>query len=203
MTLGRTASNAIKIKTDGTTRAVNCACCAPPCPEITEYYIVISEAMFDALRAGGSVSASGGGSEYTGCSFSATASGIIYGGECGSSVGVYSDNCTSGSGQQFPSSMTFTWAISKVGSEYRLGYGAGGALGIQSGQCFSNIYPPFCYTVGFYTSWEADTNGPGFVPLSNVGTTTLTTSAGSLTFGIWNLDSSATAFLNINITPFS
>jgi len=27
MTLGRTASNAIKIKTDGTTRAVNCACC--------------------------------------------------------------------------------------------------------------------------------------------------------------------------------
>ena len=31
MTLGRTASNAIKIKTDGTTRAVECACCAPPC----------------------------------------------------------------------------------------------------------------------------------------------------------------------------
>lgn len=29
MTLGRTASNAIKIKTDGTTRAVNCACCNP------------------------------------------------------------------------------------------------------------------------------------------------------------------------------
>ena len=27
MILGRTASNAIKIKTDGTTRAVNCACC--------------------------------------------------------------------------------------------------------------------------------------------------------------------------------
>lgn len=30
MTLGRTASNAIKIKTSPT-RAVNCACCAPPC----------------------------------------------------------------------------------------------------------------------------------------------------------------------------
>jgi len=29
MTLGRTASNAIKIKTDGTTRAVECACCDP------------------------------------------------------------------------------------------------------------------------------------------------------------------------------
>ena len=32
MTLGRTASNAIKIKTDnGTTRAVECACCGPKC----------------------------------------------------------------------------------------------------------------------------------------------------------------------------
>lgn len=29
MTLGRTADNKIKIKTDGTTRAVNCACCNP------------------------------------------------------------------------------------------------------------------------------------------------------------------------------
>lgn len=32
MTLGRTASNAIKIKTDGGLRAVNCACCVPPEP---------------------------------------------------------------------------------------------------------------------------------------------------------------------------
>jgi len=32
MTLGRTASNAIKIKTDnGVLRAVNCACCGPKC----------------------------------------------------------------------------------------------------------------------------------------------------------------------------
>ena len=33
MTLGRTADNKIKIKTDeeGATRAVNCACCVPPC----------------------------------------------------------------------------------------------------------------------------------------------------------------------------
>jgi hypothetical protein len=32
MTLGRTSSNAIKIKTDsGTTRAVECACCGPKC----------------------------------------------------------------------------------------------------------------------------------------------------------------------------
>lgn len=31
MTLGRTSSGAIKIKTDGTTRAVNCACCEGGC----------------------------------------------------------------------------------------------------------------------------------------------------------------------------
>ena len=211
MTLGRTDKNKIKIKAEGGgLRAVNCACCEspfPPCPEITEYYIVISEAMFNALRAGGSVSASGGGSEYTGCSFSATATGTLGDGNCGGSAGVYSDNCTDDSGQQFQSYMAFTWSVSKVGLEYRLAYGQGGLLGLNSGKCFANInimpptLPPmyFCYTVGFITSWEADTNGgSGFI--TNVGTTTLTTSAGSLTFGIWNLDNTATAFLIINIT---
>ena len=205
MTLGRTADNKIKIKVEnGTTRAVNCACCVPPCnpcPDITEYYIVISKEMFDSLQAGGSVSASGDGSESTGCSFSATASGIISSCNCGSSVGVYSDNCTDGVGSTYQSYMSFTWAISKVGSEYRLAYGQGGLLGINSGACFANIMPPmnFCYTVGFITSWEADTTGgSGF--LTNVGTATLTTSAGSLNFGIWNLDSSASASLDINIT---
>lgn len=204
MILGRTPAGAIKTKTDGGLRAVECACCAPPfppCSEITEYYIVISEAMFNALRAGGSVSASGGGSEYTGCSFSATATGTLGDGNCGGSAVVYSDNCTSGDGQQFQSYMAFTWSVSKVGLEYRLAYGQGGLLGLNSGACFANILPPmnFCYTVGFITSWEADTNGgSGFI--TNVGTTTLTTSAGSLNFGIWNLDSSATAYLNINIT---
>lgn len=160
--------------------------------------------MFNALRAGGSVNASGGGSEYTGCSFSATASGIIGGGNCGSEAGVYYDSCTAGSGQTYQSYMTFAWEISKVGLEYRLSYGNNpGNLGIISGACYTNIMPPnnFCYTVGFFTSWESDTNGSGI--LTNVGTTTLTTSAGSLNFGIWNLDSSASAFLNINITPFS
>jgi len=177
---------------------VSCKCC---CPEITEYYIVISEAMYNSLQDGGSVSASGGGSEYTGCSFSATATGTLGGGNCGGSAGVYSDNCTSGFGQQFQSYMTFTWSISKVGSEYRLGYGQGESFGQQSGACFTTIAPPmnFCYTVGFFTSWNLDNNGGGGF-IYNVGTTTLTTSAGSLTFGIWNLDNTATASLNINIT---
>lgn len=46
MIVGRTASNAIKIKTDGTTRAVNCACCGPKCyptPFNPSDYILISE----------------------------------------------------------------------------------------------------------------------------------------------------------------
>jgi len=180
----------------------SCECCEVVCPEITDSYITISEGMFNALQAGGSLSASGGGSEYTGCSFSATSSGFIGGGNCGFEAAVYSDNCITGVGQPYQSYMRFFWEISKVGSQYRLGYGSGGTFGTQSGACYGNIMPPtnFCYTVGFYTSWELDTNGPGSVPLSNVGTTTLTTSAGSLTFGIWNLDPSASAYLNINIT---
>lgn len=37
MIIGRTASNAIKIKTDGSLRAVNCACCVScPCVTITD-----------------------------------------------------------------------------------------------------------------------------------------------------------------------
>ena len=32
MTLGLTSSGAVKIKTDGGLRAVNCACCGCPCP---------------------------------------------------------------------------------------------------------------------------------------------------------------------------
>jgi len=155
--------------------------------------------MYNSLQDGGSVSASGGGSEYTGCSFSATATETLGGGNCGGSAGVYSSNCTSPSGQQFQSYMTFTWSISKVGSEYRLGYGQGEPFGQQSGACFTNVSLNFCYTVGFFTSRSLDNNGGGGF-IHNVGTITLTTSAGSLTFGIWNLDNTATAFLNINIT---
>lgn len=48
MVLGRTSSGAIKIKTDGSTRAVNCGCCGddPGGCEITE-------AQFNAIRFGG------------------------------------------------------------------------------------------------------------------------------------------------------
>jgi len=200
MTLGLTSSGAVKIKTDGTLglRAVECACCESPCPEITEYYILISEAMYNALRSGGSVSASGGGSEYTGCSFSSATS-VANLSECGGDVTVYGGVTCTTAAQEYNSYIGFGWQIAKVGSEYRFGYGAGGSFGSLSGSCFSDIYAGFCYTVGFFTSWELDTNGGGGV-ITNVGTTTLTTSAGSLTFGIWNIDSTATAFLNINIT---
>jgi hypothetical protein len=154
--------------------------------------------MFNALQAGGNVSASGGGSEYTGCSFSSATSGSSLS-SCGGSVTAYGGVTCTTDAQEYNSYMGFAWQIAKVGSEYRFGYGAGGSFGILSGSCFSDIYAGFCYTVGFFTSWNLDNNGGGGF-IYNVGTTTLTTSAGSLTFGIWNLDNTATAFLNINIT---
>jgi hypothetical protein len=53
MTLGRTSSGAIKIKTDnGTTRAVNCACCGSLGCQITP-------AQFDAIRYGFTTNISG------------------------------------------------------------------------------------------------------------------------------------------------
>ena len=70
MTLGRTSSGAIKIKTDGTTRAVNCACCGGgalcgPISFTNEYgYYVpansetsyeISNSEFDNFQLGGTI----------------------------------------------------------------------------------------------------------------------------------------------------
>ena len=194
MTLGRTASNAIKIKTDGSLRAVECACCVQPCPEITTDYTIITKEMYDALRAGGNFYASGNGSEYTGCSFSGTENGIVPSGNCGASAGAQGGTTCSAFGFDYDSFIGINWNISQVGTEYRFTYNGGGS-------CWSNIYPPFCYTVGFYINWSFDNLGPPGSFL-NVGTATLSTSAGSMSFGIWNLDNTATASLNITITPF-
>ena len=49
MTLGRTSSGAVKIKTAGGLRAVNCACCGGVCrPEVIRQYA--SEELLDILR---------------------------------------------------------------------------------------------------------------------------------------------------------
>ena len=49
MTLGRTADNKIKIKTDGgTTRAVNCACCAGVCGCVTITNPTLAELLKNA-----------------------------------------------------------------------------------------------------------------------------------------------------------
>lgn len=62
MVLGRTA-NAIKIKTDGTTRAVNCACCGPDPCDGTEWGIYqgfeITKDQYLAWRRGGTISVGG------------------------------------------------------------------------------------------------------------------------------------------------
>ena len=195
MILGRTPAGAIKIKTDnGGLRAVNCACCG--CPTITSDYIVISKAKYDALYEGGIVSGSGGGSEYTGCSFSGTAAGNTT--PC-SGVAVVEGGVTcSANGAPYTSSLAIFWDIAKVGTEYRIAYSGGGS-------CFSNVPDwnhPFdiCYTVGFFINSGYDA-AVGGGPFNQIGTGTIATSAGSQSFGIYNLDSDATASFDITITP--
>ena len=180
----------------------NCACCSS-CPEITSDYIVISEAMYNALGAGGSVSGSGGGSEYTGCSFSGTVGGYIVP-PCSGSVSVNGGVTCSVDGEPFTSTLAISWEIAKVeiakvGTEYRIHYSGGGS-------CFSDIHSTTlgredCYTVGFFISSGFDAVGAGQNFLTQVGTGTIATSAESLSFGIYNLDPSATASLDITITP--
>ena len=170
---------------------VSCTCCGGVvCPPITSEYNVISEAMYNALQAGGSFNATGYGSESTGCAFSGTSSGTIASGNCGASVGVSGGvTCTIG-GVGYNSQIYIGWSIAQVGSEYRFTYSGAGSCLIDAGF-------PYCYTVGFYIGWSWD-NGGGFG--TNVGTVTITTSAGSMSFGIWNLDFTATAGLDITIS---
>jgi hypothetical protein len=59
MTLGRTASNAIKIKTDGGLRAVECACCAPACEDYSFNGLIITKEAYDSWRKGGTIQVSG------------------------------------------------------------------------------------------------------------------------------------------------
>lgn len=173
----------------------SCTCCGGVvCPPITSEYNVISEAMYNALQDGGSFNATGYGSEWTGCSFSGTSSGTIASGNCGAEVNV-SGGVTCTAGLDYSSFIRISWSISQVGSEYRFTYSGGGS-------CFSLITGQIenCYTVGFFIDWSWDNFGsPGGI-FTNVGTATITTSAGSMNFGIWNLDSTATAGLDITIS---
>ena len=169
----------------------SCACCEVVCPEITDSYIVISKEIYDALYEGGIVSGSGGGSEYTGCSFSGTAAGNA--GFCNGSAVVEGGVTCSDDGAPYTSSLAIFWDIAKVGLQYRILYSG-------SGSCFSDIYDGFCYTVGFLINSGYDAAGSGG-PFTQIGTGTIATSAGSISFGIYNLDPTATASFSIIITP--
>jgi hypothetical protein len=173
----------------------SCSCCGVVCPPIESDYTVISEAMFNALQAGGNYFATGGASEYTGCSFSGTENAIVPSENCGASAGVQGGITCNSQGFNYRSSIGINWNISQVGSEYRFTYNGGGS-------CWSDVYEGLCYTVGFYINWSFD-NFPPPGSFTKVGTVTLTTSAGSMNFGIWNLDNTASASLGITITPFS
>lgn len=172
----------------------SCTCCGGICPEITRDYTVISKEMYDALKSGGNFFATGSASESTGCSFSGTENGIVPSGNCEASAGAQGGTTCVTQGSDYNSFIGINWFISQVGTEYRFTYFGGGS-------CWSDIFPPFCYTYGFFINWSWDNFGP-IGPFTNVGTVTLTTSAGSMNFGIWNLDNTATASLDITITPF-
>ena len=107
MTLGRTASNAIKIKTDGTTRAVNCACCGG---------CSITEAQFNAIRYGGTTNIAAPYQttfvqDYEYSFFDAEGNEAIFGqlsaGEIFSNINPYIRNCV----YNFPPPMPGTYTV--------------------------------------------------------------------------------------------
>lgn len=192
----------------------SCTCCEAPCSEITEYYDVISEEMYNSLRAGGNYVANGTMFEENyydpsgpDCNMSASDSGIITAGNCGANIFVSQETCsgTSGSGTS-EAYITFTYNVSKVGQEYRFTYYGDTNIGIFGGAyCPHPIGVGVCYSVGYNIGWMYDSVPPGpiFCPISGGGIT-LTTSAGTLgPFGIYTFCGfPSSGSLDITINPF-
>lgn len=195
MTLGRTTSGAIKIKTDGgTTRAVECACCGGGCPPIESDYTVISEAMFNALLYGGDYVVNGTLTESP-CNLNETKSGLTAG--CIQLFFVENKTCDDPDdpfiNEQY-ANLSIQIQIGQVGGEYRLTY-------TGSGWCPSFMSNFGCYSIGYYISWLADNETPGY--FVNVGSITINTSAGTLgPYGIWAIAPFGSGSLDVTITPF-
>jgi hypothetical protein len=214
MTLGRTESGAIKIKTDtagGGLRAVECGCCTS-CPPIETQYNVISEAMYNALRAGGNYVANGTlyepnyipyGSQSP-CNMSASESGIISSGNCGASIRVQQTTC--GGSFAYDAYIRFVYSIAKVGDEYRFTYGGGSFDAAWCPYDVTQLGSFPCYSVGYSVGWVFDNipQGPIFCSIAGGGIT-LNTSAGTLgPFGIYTFCGvGSSGSLDITITPFS
>lgn len=181
----------------------SCSCCGGVCPPIESDYTVISEAMFNALQAGGTLSWNGGLDEGgffgpTYCSFTNSGNSALPSGNCGFYVLVEGTNqgCTALPPADLPF-IAFALSIYKSGNEHRLTYGGSAA-------CFGPAFEPynnFCYSVGWATGWSYDN---GFPPSPSIitGNININTSAGTLgPFGMWTFANAGTGYLDITITP--
>lgn len=201
MVLGRTASNAIKIKTDGTTRAVNCACCVPPCPSESSspYGIILSEEQYNNFKSGGDYTMNAVLSEnYTGqgsCSSNLNGSGVLIPNpSCGFGAEVREFKC--GDGGYFGDAyFGVSWRVFKENDTnlYKLRYNG-------SGYC---PYPffGFCYSVGYFVQDTYDYSPPSYV--IQIGSVSLTNKGLNVQLGVWSLDApvfNASASATINIT---
>jgi hypothetical protein len=178
----------------------SCSCCVV-CPPIDNNYTVISEAMYNSLQAGGTLSWSGGLTEggFFGpiyCSFTDSGNNELTSGNCGFSVLVTGPNqgCTPSNYLPF---IDFGLSIYKFGNEHRLTYGGSAAC---NGPAFEPVYN-FCYSVGWAIDWSYDNGFPPY-PSIITGNININTSAGTLgPFGMWTFANAGTGFLDITITP--
>ena len=202
MTLGRTSTGAIKIKTDGgTTRAVECACCGSLCPSESPspYGIVLTEEQYNNFKNGGYYTMNAVLSEtYTGqgsCSSNLNGSGVLVTNpSCGFSAQVRELKC--GSGGYFGDAyFQVYWRVFQETETnlYKLRYSG-------SAYCPYEFFG-FCYSVGYFVDDTDDYSPPSYVV--NIGSVTLTNRGTSFQFGVWTLDApvfSASASATINIT---
>ncbi len=201
MTLGRTSSGAINVKTDGGLRAVNCACCEaePDCPteEPSSFGFTLSEEQYKDFKNGGQYTMnailSESYSNFGSCSSNLNGMGILFpAGPCSFSVEVKELKC--GDGGYFGNAyFKVTWRVFKETgtNSYKLRYSG-------SGYC---PYPffGFCYSVGYFVSDSDDYSAPSY--LRKIGNVSLTIFGSNFQLGVWTLagpfEASASATINV------
>lgn len=178
----------------------SCTCCV--CPPIDNNYTVISEAMYNSLKDGGTLSWNGGLSEGGStfptiyCSFTDSGSGALASGNCGFGVSVQGPNqgCTPSDYIPF---IGFNLYIYKFGNEHRITYSGNAACNGPAFEPYNN----FCYSVGWAIDWSYDNGFPPY-PSIVTGQININTSAGTLgPFGMWTFANAGQGFLDITITP--
>ena len=201
MTLGLTSSGAVKIKTDGGLRAVNCACCTPPCPSESSspYGIVLSEEQYNNFKSGGNYTMNAVLSETYedkgSCSSNLNGTGIlITNPSCGFSAEVRELKC-GGGGFSGDAYFQVSWRVFKETDTNLYKLRANG-----SGYC---PYPFFgsCYSVGYFVQDTYDYSPPSYV--IQIGSVSLTSKGSNVQLGVWTLDApmfNASASATINIT---